>query len=232
MHTIEQIHHALRLLTLDERERVASWLEGYQDEEVGVPIGVAEPSAVQAVDPPPYMTEEEYLEFEESSPMRHEYVNGAVYAMSGATLAHNRIVSRLHVALQRRLRGRPCEVFIQDLKLKLTPDPDKFFYYPDVMVSCDRAGWYEKYITNPRLVIEVLSSSTKHIDRREKALNYHRIDTIDEYVIVAQHGYQVTAQRRADNWVPQVMSGPDAIAEFRSVGVSVPLVEIYANVFE
>jgi Uma2 family endonuclease len=178
------------------------------------------------------MTEEEYLEFEENSPMRHEYVNGAVYAMSGASLAHNRIVSRLHVALQRRLRGGPCEVFIQDLKLKLRPGSDKFWYYPDLMVSCDRAGWHKKWITNPRLVIEVLSASTKHIDRREKATTYRRIDTIDEYVIVAQHSPQVTMQRRETNWVPQVASGPEAIAEFRSVGASVPLAEIYENIFE
>src|SRR5690349_707450 len=140
MHTIEEIHQALRELTLEGREQVASWLEGHQDEEIGVPIGVAEPSAMQAVDPPPYMTEEEYLEFEENSPMRHEYVNGVVYTMSGASLAHNRIVSRLHIALQRRLRGGPCEVFIQDLKLKLTAGSDRLWYYPDLMVSCDRSG--------------------------------------------------------------------------------------------
>ncbi len=178
------------------------------------------------------MTEEEYLEFEENSPMRHEYVNGAVYAMSGASLAHNRIVSRLHFALRRRLRGGPCEVFIQDLKLKLAPGSDKFWYYPDLMVSCDRAGWYEKWVTNPRLVIEVLSASTKHIDRREKATTYRRIDTIDEYVIVAQHSRQLTIQRREANWVPQVVSGPEAIAEFRSLSASVPLAEIYENIFE
>src|SRR5581483_4003318 len=229
---IEEIHHALRLLDLEERERVAGWLEGYQDEEIGVPIGVAEPSAVQAVDPPPYMTEEEYLEFEENSPIRHEYVNGTVYAMSGASLAHNRIVTRLYKALERRLRRGPCEVFIQDLKLKLSPGHDKFWYYPDLMVSCDRSGWDKKWITNPRLVIEVLSASTKHIDRREKATTYRRIDTIDEYVIGAQHIRQVTIQRREDNWVPQVASGPEAIAEFRSVSASVPLAEIYENIFE
>jgi Uma2 family endonuclease len=231
MHTIEEIHHALRLLTLEEREHVAGWLEGYQDEEVNVPIVVAEPSAVRAVDPPPYMSVEEYVEFEESSPMRHEYVNGAVYAMSGASLAHNRIVSRLHVALEKRLRGGPCETFTQHLKLKLTPDSDTFFYYPDLMVSCDRAGWYDKWIVNPRLVVEVLSSSTKQIDRREKALTYRRVETIEEYAIVAQHTRQVTIHRRADYWVPQMESGPEAVAEFRCVGACIPLAEIYDNIF-
>jgi Uma2 family endonuclease len=231
MLTIEAIQLALRSLTLNERERIAGWLEGYQDEEVNAPIGVAEPSAVRAVDPPPYMTEDEYLEFERSSPMRHEYVNGAVYAMSGASLAHNRIVGRLHTALQKRLRGGPCEVFIQDLKLKLAPGSDSFFYYPDLMVSCDRKGWYEEWIVNPCLVIEVLSSSTKHIDRREKATTYRRIETIEEYVIVAQHTRQVTIQRRADNWVPHIVREPDASAEFRSVSATVPLAEIYENIF-
>jgi Uma2 family endonuclease len=232
MQTIEEIHLALRGLTLEQRERVAAWLEGYQDEEVNVPIGIAEPSAVRAVEPPPFMTEEEYLAFERNSLMRHEYVNGIVYAMSGASLAHNRIVSRLHIALQRRLRGGPCEVFIQDLKLKLTPDSDSFYYYPDLMVSCDRAGWRKEWVLNPCLVIEVLSSSTKHVDRREKALTYRRIASIDEYVIVAQHSHQLTIHRRSDNWLPHIVSDPAGAAEFQSMGVSVPLAEIYDGVFE
>jgi Uma2 family endonuclease len=232
MHTIEEIQLALRGLTLEQRERVAAWLEGYQDEEVNVPLGIAEPSAVKAIEPPPFMTEEEYLAFERDSPMRHEYVNGVVYAMSGASLAHNRIVTRLYKALERRLRGGPCEVFIQDLKLKLRPDSDKFYYYPDLMVSCDRAGWRKEWILNPRLVIEVLSSSTKHVDRREKALTYRRISSIEEYVIVAQHSHQLTILRRVDDWRPHVVSDPAAIAEFQSMAISVPLAEIYDGVFE
>jgi Uma2 family endonuclease len=232
MHTIEEIHRALSGLTLEQRERVAAWLEGYQDEEVNVPIGIAEPSAIRAVEPPPFMTEEEYLEFERNSLMRHEYVNGVVYAMSGASLAHNRIVTRLYRALEKRLRGGPCEVFIQDLKLKLTPEPDSFYYYPDLMVSCDRAGWCKEWVLNPRMVIEVLSSSTKHVDRREKALTYRRIVSIEEYVIVAQHSHQVTIHRRDANWLPHVVSDPAAGAAFHSMGVSVPLAEIYDGVFE
>jgi Uma2 family endonuclease len=231
MKTIEAIHLALRSLTLEQRERVASWLEGYQDEEVNAPIGVAEPSAVRAVEPPPFMTEDEYLEFERNSPMRHEYVNGVVYAMSGASLAHNRLIARLHIALQRRLRGGPCEVFIQDLKLKLARGSDSVFYYPDLMVSCDHIGWYQEWVLNPRLVIEVVSSATKHIDRREKAMIYRKIDTIEEYAIVTQHSTQVTIHRRVDNWVPHVVSDPDATVEFRSVAAAVPLAEIYENIF-
>ncbi len=230
MQTIQEIHRALRLLTLDERELVASWLEGYQDEEVNVPLGVQERKAVYAVEPPPYMTVEEYLQFEERSPTRHEYVNGVVHAMSGASLTHNRIVTRLHKAIDKRLGGSPCETFIQDLKLKLTPGSDKFFYYPDLMVSCDRAGWFEEWIVNPCLVVEVLSTSTKHIDRREKATTYRRIESIEEYVIVAQHTAQFTIHRRAENWIPQLVSGLDATAELRSVGMSVPLAEIYEDV--
>ncbi len=231
MHTIQEIQHALRLLTLSEREQVASWLEGYQDEEVNVPIGVAEPKAVYAVEPPPYMTVDEYLRFEERSPTRHEYVNGVVHAMSGASLAHNRIVGRLYKAVDKRLR-RPCEAFMQDLKLKLTPDSDRFFYYPDLMVSCDRGGWHEKWIVNPCLVVEVLSTSTQHIDRREKATTYRRIASIEEYVIVAQHSPQLTIFRRAEKWVPELVSGLGATAELRSVQAAVPLAEIYENVLE
>lgn len=229
MSIIAEIKHQLGILTIEEREQIARWLEGYQEEKVSL-REVAEPAAIYAVEPPPYMTLEEYMEFEERSPARHEYVNGVVYPMSGPSTSHNRIVARLHIALASRLRGGPCEAFISNQKLKLTPDSDQFVYYPDLMVSCDPSGWHKKWLSNPRLVIEVLSPSTQHIDRREKATTYKRIASIEEYVIVAQHSHQLTIRRRAENWVPDLVAGPEGVAELRSVGVSIPLAEVYEDV--
>jgi Uma2 family endonuclease len=229
MPTIAEVQHALRLLPLDERQVIAAWLEGYQEEETGL-IGVAEPAAVYAVDLP-YMSVEEYLKFEERSATRHEYVNGFVHAMCGASMAHNRIVTRLYKALEKRLRGGPCEIFLQDLKLEVKNEWDDLYYYPDVMVSCDSTGWKEKWIVNPRLVIEVLSPSTQHIDWREKATTYRRLPSVEEYVIAAQSSWHLTIHRRSENWVPERVKGPEGVAELRSLGVSIPLSEVYRGVF-
>lgn len=229
MSTIAEVQYALRNLTLEERHFIASWLEGYQDEEPGF-SGVRE-LAVEYVEEPLYMTEAEYLEFEQSSPMRHEYVNGYVHAMSGASMPHGRIVSRLHVALGKRLGDGPCETFVQDVKLMVDTASDRNYLYPDIMVSCDREGWREKWLLNPRLIVEVLSPSTQHIDRREKAATYRKVPGMEEYVIVAQSSCQLTIFRRAEGWVAEILSGPEAVAEFRSLGVSIPLAEIYRGVF-
>jgi Uma2 family endonuclease len=229
MNTIVEIQHALRRITPADRQVVASWLEGYQEREADL-IRVAEPESVYTVELP-YMPLEEYFEFEEKSTTRHEYVNGYVQAMSGASVAHCRIVQALVFALNERLRGNSCEIFSTQVELNLKTDTDQLVYYPDVMVSCDRTGWGEAWIQNPRLVIEVLSACTRDIDRREKAMSYRRAPTVEEYVIAAQCSRQFTIYRRAQNWVPEVVSGAGGVAEFRSLGVSIPLVEIYRKVF-
>jgi Uma2 family endonuclease len=229
MNTLVEIQHALRRITPADRQVVASWLEGYQEREADL-MGVAEPDTVYTVELP-YMTLDEYFELEERSTTRHEYVNGYVQAMSGASVAHCRIVQALVFALNERLRGNSCEIFSTQVELNLKIDTDQLVYYPDVMVSCDRTGWGEAWIQNPRLVIEVLSACTRDIDRREKAMTYRRAPTVEEYAVVAQCSRQITIYRRAQNWVPEIVSGTEGVADFRSLGVSIPLAEIYRKVF-
>jgi Uma2 family endonuclease len=167
------------------------------------------------------------LEFEEQSPVRHEYVNGAVYAMNGVSVAHARIARELVMTVGGHLRGGPCELFSTDLKLRIRTDTDEVFYYPDMMVACQRDDWGANYVRNPKLVAEILSPSTQHIDRREKAMTYRRIASLEEYVLLAQDDHKVIVHRRAENWRPQSYTGPQATVEFRSIGLSVPLVQIY-----
>jgi Uma2 family endonuclease len=193
-------------------------------------IGVREPEVVYSVELP-HMSLDEYFDFEERSTTRHEYVNGFVQTMSGGSVAHCRIVQSLVFALNERLRGNRCEIFSTQVELNLKIDTDQVVYYPDVMVSCDKMGWGEAWIQNPRLVVEVLSACTRDIDRREKAMTYRRASTVEEYVIAAQCSRQLMIYRRAQNWVPEVVSGVTGMAEFRSLGVSIPLAEIYRNVF-
>jgi len=229
MSTISEIKSALRTLSLDDRQVIAGWLEGYQEHE---PLfgEVREPAVEYAVELP-YMTVEEYLEFEERSATRHEYVNGFVHAMNGASTAHNRIQTRLYKAIDKSLAEGPCEIFVAGQMLKVDTASDKQFLFPDLMVSCDSEGWREKWLLNPRLIIEVLSPSTQDIDRREKAATYRRIPSVEEYVIAAQSSWQLTILRRSEDWLPKVVSGPEAVAEFQSLGISVPLAEVYRGVF-
>jgi Uma2 family endonuclease len=229
MNTVAEVRYALSHMTLEDRHSIACWLEGYQEHEP-LFLEVREP-AMKDAEEPMYMSEEEYLQFEENSPTRHEYVNGYVHAMSGASMAHNRIVSRLHTALANRLGNGPCETFMNAQKLKVDTESDKDYYYPDIMVTCDTSGWRDQWLLNPRLIVEVLSPSTQHIDRREKASTYRKIESMEEYVIAAQSSWRLTIFRRADGWVADIVSGPDAVAEFRSLGVSIPLAEIYRGVF-
>jgi Uma2 family endonuclease len=229
MLTIAEIQYGLRLLTLEDRQFIASWLEGYQDEETEF-IGVREP-ALKYAQEPLYMTEAEYFKFEENSPTRHEYVDGYVHAMCGASIAHNRIVTRLQIALANRLGDGPCEAFSPGAMLKIEAVSDNDYLYPDIMVSCDQKGWSEKWLVNPRLIVEVLSPSTQHIDRREKAKTYRKIPSMEEYVIAAQSSAQLTIFRRSEGWVAEIVSGAEAVVEFRSLGLSIPLAEIYRGVF-
>ncbi len=127
---------------------------------------------------PPLMTFEEYLEFVETSPLRYEYVNGVVHAMSGGSVAHGLVTGSLMGAVISHLRGGPCKVFSSNVDLEIRSETDEITYIPDLMVACNPDEWTEKAIRNPKLVAEVLSPSTRHIDQREKATNYRqsRID--------------------------------------------------------
>jgi Uma2 family endonuclease len=229
MSTIAEVQTSIRGLGREERYIIACWLEGYEAEELGF-SGVREPAVEYAVEPR-YMTEEEYLAFEERSPSRHEYVNGYVHAMSAPGPSHGRVLARLQFALTKRLGDGPCEAFAARLQADADTASTHNYFYPDIVVSCDRENWGDKWLRNPRLIIEVLSPSTQHIDRRDKATTYRRIPGMEEYVIAAQNSAQLTILRRAEGWVAEVVSGLDAVAEFRSLDMSIPLAEIYGGVF-
>jgi Uma2 family endonuclease len=226
MDTFAEIKQALERLPTDEREAIAIWLQEFTEAQ-SPGCGVAEPRSSNAILQRPFMTVEEYLEFEETSPIRHEYVNGAIYVMNGVSVAHARITRELASAFRGHLRGGPCEPFSSDLKLLIRSDTDDVIYYPDVMVACDREHWGPNYVPNPKLVAEILSPSTRHIDLREKAMTYRRIASLEEYVVLAQDDHQVTVHRRVEKWRPQSYSGPQAKVEFRSIGLSLSLAQIY-----
>jgi Uma2 family endonuclease len=228
MTTLDEIKHALKQLHTDDRHAIASWLDKLIDSRY-VTFGVEEPQPAYAPLNPSYMTVEEFLEFAESSPLRYEYVNGVIHAMTAPAIAHSRIAGELFVAVKAHLRDGPCELFATAVNLYIRSAGDEIVYIPDLVVACNREEWDKNWLCNPKLVAEILSPSTRGIDLREKAMVYRRVASIEEYVLLEQSEHRITVHRRADNWKPQVYSGPEAVAEFRSISLSVPLPQIYSG---
>src|SRR6266550_4545501 len=150
---------------------------------------------------------EDYLEGERLSEIRHEYVGGKVYAMAGASDEHNRIAINIVSELVERLRGKRCEPFGADMKLKMPGS--EAFYYPDVLVSCDPSDNAKFFRERPTIVFEVLSPDTERTDQREKRFAYTLIPSLKVYVIVAQDKSELTILRRGKRgkWVGEVLGG-------------------------
>ena len=172
----------------------------------------------------PFLSVEEYLEGELSSELRHEFVDGAVYAMVGASDRHGLIAGNLHSALNLRLPDR-CQVFMADMKVRIQTAERDIFYYPDVLVSCDPGDRERYYRECPCLVVEVLSPQTERLDRFEKFLFYRDLDSLAEYVLVAQDYRQLEVFRRAEQW--QATRYTQGSVPLRSVDLVVTLDEIY-----
>ncbi len=138
---------------------------------------------------------EEYLAKEELSPIKHEYINGQVYAMAGASDAHVTISLNLASALRNFLRGSGCRVYMSDMKAHI--ETANTFYYPDVIVTCDAR---DKALVNhkkyPCLIVEVLSESTEAFDRGDKFANYQQLPTLQEYVLINQKRQRLESFRR------------------------------------
>lgn len=117
----------------------------------------------------PLMSEAEYLEMEKQSNCRHEYINGYIYAMTGGSRTHNKITTNIDFALHQHLKGTSCEVYMNDVKLKIAHKHS--YYYPDLMLGCSRDESDDYYLTQPCLLIEVLSPSTVRTDRPTGKVN-------------------------------------------------------------
>ena len=176
------------------------------------------------------MSVADYLAFEETSDVRHEYIGGEIYAMSGASTPHNTIAGNIFAALRDKLRGGPCRIFIETVKLRLEASRDDIFYYPDVVVSCHPTGVQHQFVLLPTLIVEVLSPSTETTDRREKKMNYRQVQTLEEYVLVAQDRREVTIFRRATGWQGEIFTAPESLIEFRSVKQAMTVAAIYEDV--
>lgn len=158
--------------------------------------------------PKSLLTEEEYLQGELDSEIKHEYLAGDVYAMVGASVAHNRIALNIATNLHLVVKGSGCSVFMSDVKLRTEVLGDVCYYYPDLMLVCDVEDNETYYRTNPCMLIEVLSDSTERIDRREKLFTYTSLPSLKEYLLSSQKERRIEQYlRREDgNWTHKIFT--------------------------
>ncbi|MBW4566750.1 MAG: Uma2 family endonuclease [Tolypothrix carrinoi HA7290-LM1] len=149
-----------------------------------------------------YISPEEYLEGEKVSQIKHEYIDGEVYAMAGASDAHVTITMNLSMLLLNHLRGSGCRVYMLDMKAQI--QAINRYYYPDIMVTCDTQDKeFEYFKSSPCLIVEVLSGSTEGFDRGKKFTDYRHLKSLQEYVLISQDTMSVECFRRNEEgrWV-------------------------------
>jgi Uma2 family endonuclease len=180
-------------------------------------------------------TVDEYLRIERDSRDKHEYHDGEILAMSGGTPPHSLISSNVSGELRGRLKGKRCRVYESNLRICI-PSENRYVY-ADASVICgpvqyDPADTKQETVTNPRVIVEVLSPSTEGYDRTTTFDSYRKLQSMEEYVLVSQDSPTVAIfSRQADGgWLFYPSEGIEAIAKLRSIQVELPLTEIYAGV--
>lgn len=173
------------------------------------------------------ITAAEYLDGEIRSDIRHEFVDGRVYAMSGASRRHNEICGEIYTSLKTHLCGGPCRTYIEAVKVQIADDIGQAYYYPDVFVACEHGDDDSHVVHHPKLLIEVLSDSTSRIDRTDKLTNYKRIPTVEEIVLIEQDWPEIVVFRRSDRWRPNLHTHFGTIVRFNSIGYAAPLASFY-----
>ena len=178
-----------------------------------------------------YITPEEYLELEENSPVKHEYIDGYIYAMAGALDAHVTIAGNLFALLRNHVRGSGCRVYISDMKARI--ESLNRFFYPDIMVTCDNRDQetlgYNRF---PCIIIEVLSDSTERFDRGDKFADYQTIETLQEYILINTKKPRVESFRRNQDgfWVLQSYVGEETSFQLHSISFAETMRQLYEDV--
>lgn len=178
---------------------------------------------------PQRMSAEEYLEWETLQNIRHEYLNGEVFAMTGGTIPHNDIALNLYTALRPHLRPKGCRINVADVKVQVTPT---IYFYPDLVVSCDpRDKTAIKLIQYPTLIVEVLSPSTAADDRGNKFAQYRNLTTLQEYVLIDSERISVECYRRGEGrlWLYTPYTAPDTLT-LESIGFTTAVDLLYEDV--
>lgn len=180
-----------------------------------------------------YYTPDEYLTLEAESTEKHEYFDGVIVSMAGASLNHNQISSNIQGGLFSALANKPCKVFSSDLRVWV--ETENFYTYPDIVVICGQPELLTgrtDTITNPKIIIEILSKSTATYDKGDKFDFYWSLNAFEEYVLVNQYKIWVKYLRKKDDkvWELRVFTRLDDVLDLKAIGVKIFLCDIYRNI--
>lgn len=178
-----------------------------------------------------YFTPDEYLQMEEQSATKHEYIDGYIYAMAGALDSLVTVAGNLFALLRSYMRGSGCRVYIADMKARI--ESLNRFYYPDVIVTCDeRDQETPAFKRFPCLIVEVLSNSTEAFDRGDKFADYQTLESLQEYVLINSKRQRVECFRRNQEglWVLQTYTAEQKIFRLNSVDFEGTIEELYEDV--
>ncbi len=178
------------------------------------------------------LTPAEYLAFERAAEQRHEYADGEVFAMAGASFNHGVLSMNMGRELSAALLDRPCNVIVADLRVKL--QSTERYVYPDVVVVCGDPVLEDAEVDtllNPKVIVEVLSDSTEGYDRGDKFARYQNIPSFTDYVLVSQKSVRVEHfHRQADGrWLLSIL-GPGEQLVIEAIGVSIAVDRVYLKV--
>jgi len=179
-------------------------------------------------DAPERMSLSDFLAWEEAQTLRHERVGGSVWAMTGGTLAHNSVALNVAFALRQRLAGTECRVFAMDVRV-VTPRGDVM--YPDVVVCCGERRDTDREVSDPVVVVEVLSPSTAERDDSAKRWAYGTIPSLKHYVLIAQNRAEAEVSTAdGEAWRSVILRDATASLRLDALGLEIPLTEVFAGV--
>jgi Uma2 family endonuclease len=179
------------------------------------------------------VTPEQYLAMERKAETKSEYWNGEIYAMAGASRSHSVIVANVIISIGSRLRGRPCTVYPSDMRVMVAPT--KLYTYPDVSVVCGQSRFEDKRedsLLNPSVIVEVLSPSTEAYDRGEKFANYRAMESLTDYLLIAQDHPAIEhyVRQADDKWLLSTYRGLETVVTIESIGCQLSLADVYDKV--
>ncbi|MFB3131096.1 MAG: Uma2 family endonuclease [Rhodothermales bacterium] len=183
--------------------------------------------------PQTYLTPEEYLAFEHEAEVKHEYYAGEIFAFAGASRQHNLIVGNVYAGLHAQLRQRPCEVYASDMRVRVSPTG--LYTYPDVVAVCEEARLSDEEndtLLNPTVIVEVLSASTAAYDRGEKFEHYRKLESLKEYLVIAQERHHVERHVRQSEgqWLLSETDSVEDVIELPSIACRLAVADIYEKV--
>lgn len=172
-----------------------------------------------------FISEAEYLAGEKIADIKHEYIDGDVFAMAGASASHNRLSLNIATAFNVHLAGKPCQPYISDMKVNVGTK----YFYPDVLVDCSGLNDDSHVTQNPTLIVEVLSKSTRRMDETTKRIAYTQINTLLEYVLIEQDFVDIEVIRRRNGWQSEHFYLGDSVT-FEAIGLTLTVEDVYARV--